>query len=265
LPSISIQPFRSLKIHITGTGTSQGIPVIGCECPVCRSDDPRDNRLRTAAVVDSGDTSVAIDIGPDFRMQMLRANVHHLHGILITHEHNDHVAGLDDVRPFNFLQKVPMKIFAEKEVNRILERRFDYIFKRDGYPGRPSLELVDIEPGNIVDIGNIEVLPLRISHGRSDILGFKIGSLSYITDAKMIPDEVIPLVYGCEVIVLNALRHTEHHSHLTLQQAIDLSDRLSAKSTYLTHISHQLGKHADVETILPSGVHLAYDGLTLTL
>lgn len=209
--------------------------------------------------------NLAIDVGPDFRQQMLRAGITSLDGVLITHEHNDHVAGLDDVRPFNFMQGNPMKLYAETEVNRTLQKRFDYIFSEKGYPGRPTVELIDVSPGKYFRVGALEILPIRISHGMSDVLAFRLGGLSYVTDAKSIDSQAAELIRDSQILVLNALRHRPHHSHLTLSEAVDLAVDLNAKKTYLTHISHQLGRHAEVSDSLPPGVQLAYDGLILTL
>ncbi len=221
--------------------------------------------MRTAAVITADDVNLAIDVGPDFRQQMLKAGITSLDGVLVTHEHNDHVAGLDDVRPFNFMLGRPMRLYAETEVNSTLQKRFDYIFSDKGYPGRPSVELVDVSPGKVFQVGALDILPIKISHGMSDVLAFRIGGLSYVTDAKRIDSQAADQIRDSQILVLNALRHRPHHSHLTLSEAIDLAMDLNAEQTYLTHISHQLGLHDEVSGSLPPGIHLAYDGLILTL
>jgi phosphoribosyl 1,2-cyclic phosphate phosphodiesterase len=254
-----------LKVIFTGTGTSQGVPVIGCRCKVCKSNNLKDHRLRSAVVVQENDITIGIDAGPDFRMQMLRAEILRLDGLLVTHNHNDHVAGLDDVRPFNFMQKKPTSLFTLKEVNDDLRKRFQYIFGEEAYPGRPQINLVDVKSYQSFTIDQIEILPLLVYHANMKVLGYRIGDFSYITDAKIIPDETKKHLYGSKVLILNALHHRAHHAHLNLAEAIDIALELGATKTYLTHISHHMGLYSEVESQLPDQIHLAYDGLILEI
>lgn len=251
-----------LKITFLGTGTSQGIPVITCNCEVCQSDDQRNNRLRVSILIETADKTFVIDSGPDFRYQMLRAKVKDLDAILFTHEHKDHVAGLDDIRPFNYLLHKNIDIFASSRVQEALKREFSYIFSDVKYPGLPQIELhtIDQEP---FYIGETEIIPLAIMHYKLPILGFRIGDFTYITDAKTISQETIEKVKGTKILVINALQRQPHISHFTLDEAIAFAKVIGAEQTYFTHISHNLGLHEEVEKQLPSGIKLAYDGLTL--
>lgn len=254
-----------MKIRFTflGTGTSQGIPVIGCRCKVCTSTDIKDQRLRTAALVSIGDINIAIDTGPDFRMQMLRAGVETLEAVLITHEHNDHIAGLDDVRPFNFSQGKDMPVYTLPRVAAALRSRFQYIFDDNPYPGAPQIALYPIEAGTLLHIGEIPVLPLAVQHGEMPILGFRIGGLAYITDAKYLSKATIESIQEVPVLILNALHHRSHHSHMDLQEALQAITLIRPGKVFLTHISHHMGLHEEVNRTLPEGVSLAYDGLKL--
>lgn len=252
-----------MKVTFTGTGTSQGVPVIACDCEVCTSSDPRDNRLRTSILMEHNHANVVIDTGPDFRQQMLRAKVKHLDGIIYTHEHKDHVAGLDDVRAFNFKQNMHMPIFATEFVQQTLKREFHYAFAHELYPGAPLLTLETIQQGERFQVNGMDILPIEVFHGKLPVLGFRVGNFTYITDASRIPDSSLPLLEGTETIVLNALRMKPHHSHFTLEEAVEVSQKIGAKKTYFTHISHLLGKHEDVEKTLPGNMMLAYDGLTI--
>jgi len=251
-----------LKITFLGTGTSQGIPVITCNCEVCQSDDQRNNRLRVSILIETADKTFVIDSGPDFRYQMLRAKVKDLDAILFTHEHKDHVAGLDDIRPFNYLLHKNIDIFASSRVQEALKREFSYIFSDVKYPGLPQIELhtIDQEPFNI---GDTEIIPLAIMHYKLPILGFRIGDITYITDAKTISNETIEKVRGTKILIINALQRQPHISHFTLDEAIAFAKEIGAEQTYFTHISHNLGLHEEVEKQLPHGIKLAYDGLTL--
>ena len=253
-----------MKITLLGTGTSQGVPVIGCQCPVCLSDDPRDKRLRTAALVEAEGESVAIDVGPDFRQQMLRASVNQLDAVLVTHEHNDHVIGLDDVRPFNFLYKKAMPVFAQQRVLDDLQSRFAYAFSSRPYPGAPVFQMNPIKKGRPFTIGGLDVLPIEVMHGGLPVLGFRFGPLTYITDAKTIDEEQLDLIQGTEFLIINALHHREHYSHLNLEGALKLIDYLKPKQAWLTHISHNMGLHSQINAQLPESVNLAYDGQTIT-
>ncbi|MBB2149190.1 MBL fold metallo-hydrolase [Pedobacter gandavensis] len=251
-----------MKVTFLGTGTSQGIPVITCNCAVCQSSDHKNKRLRVSVLVEMGDKTIVIDSGPDFRYQMLRANVKDLDAILYTHEHKDHVAGLDDIRPFNYLLKKNIDIYATTRVQDALKREFSYIFAETHYPGLPQIDLHTItdEP---FEIGKTTVIPLKIMHYKLPILGFRIHDFTYITDAKTISEETIAKVKGTKILVINALQHEEHISHFTLKEAIDFAQKIGAEMTYLTHISHNLGLHEEVEKELPKNIKLAYDGLSI--
>jgi phosphoribosyl 1,2-cyclic phosphate phosphodiesterase len=253
-----------VKVTFLGTGTSQGVPVIACECAICTSADPRDNRLRTSVMVEVNGKVIVIDSGPDFRYQMLRAKVHQLDAILFTHEHKDHIAGLDDVRAFNFKHDREIDVYAEERVQTALKSEFSYIFSGINYPGLPRVILHGLENKSL-NIQGVDVHPIRVMHYKLPVFGFRIGDFTYITDAKSITEEEKEKMKGSKVLVLNALRREDHISHFTLQEAIDLAKEIGAEQTYLTHISHQLGLHTEVEQELPEGVYLAYDGLCLVV
>lgn len=251
-----------MKITFLGTGTSQGIPVITCTCAVCHSSDQKDKRLRVSILLEMEDKTIVIDSGPDFRYQMLRAQVKDLDAILYTHEHKDHVAGLDDIRPFNYLLKKNIDIYATERVQQALKREFSYIFSDVRYPGLPQIDMHTIGT-EVFHIGQTEIMPLEIMHYRLPILGFRINEFTYITDAKTVSEETIAKIKGTKILVVNALQKEAHISHFTLDEAIAFSNRIGAETTYLTHISHNLGRHEDVEKDLPPNIKLAYDGLTL--
>lgn len=251
-----------MKITFLGTGTSQGVPVIACRCEVCTSDDWKNNRLRSSVLIEINDKVMVIDSGPDFRYQMLREEVHQLDAILFTHEHKDHVAGLDDVRAFNFKHDREIDVYAEERVQKALKNEFSYIFSGINYPGIPRVVLHDI-PNEPLEVQGIEVLPIRVMHYKLPVFGFRIGDFTYITDAKTISEEEKEKIKGSKILVLNALRKEDHISHFTLSEAIALAQEIGAEHTYFTHISHQLGLHDVVEETLPEGIHLAYDGLSL--
>lgn len=249
-------------ITFLGTGTSQGVPVIGCPCPVCQSLDFRDQRFRTSIHIAVQGQSFVVDTGPDFRMQMLREGIKKLDAVLFTHEHKDHTAGLDDIRPFNFYQKADIPIFGRQTVLEQLQREYSYIFNDKKYPGVPQVACVEIDR-HPFQINGIGITPIPVLHYKLPVLGFRIGDFSYITDANQIPEESYALLEGTEILVLNALQKEPHIAHFTLDQAIEQALRIGAKKTYFTHISHRLGKHAAVEKELPEGIFLAYDGLKL--
>ncbi|WP_073230969.1 MBL fold metallo-hydrolase [Pedobacter caeni] len=251
-----------MKVTFLGTGTSQGIPVITCNCVVCQSTDHKNKRLRVSVLLEMGDKTIVIDSGPDFRYQMLRANVKDLDAILYTHEHKDHVAGLDDIRPFNYLLKKNIDIYATERVQQALRKEFSYIFAEVHYPGLPQIDMHTISD-EVFQIGKTEIIPLNIMHYKLPILGFRIHDFTYITDAKTISEETIERVKGTKVLVVNALQHEEHISHFTLKEAVDFAQKIGAEMTYLTHISHNLGLHEEVEKELPENVKLAYDGLSI--
>ena len=253
-----------MKFTFLGTGTSQGVPMIGCKCAICKSIDLKDKRLRSSLMIESDTHRIVIDSGPDFRQQMLREKVDNLDGIVFTHEHKDHIAGLDDVRAFNYLHKKPIDVFATIQVQQALRREFFYIFNNDNYPGIPKITLhtIDEQP---FETGNINFVPIPVMHMQLPVLGFRVGDFSYITDANFISDASKRLLMNSEVLVLNSLRIEKHVSHFNLEQAIDLINELNPKISYLTHISHQLGKHEEVEKNLPENIRLDYDGLVVEL
>jgi phosphoribosyl 1,2-cyclic phosphate phosphodiesterase len=251
-----------LKVVFLGTGTSQGVPIIGCDCEVCRSLDYRDKRLRTSACIETGNKRFIIDTGPDFRQQMLRENISRLDAILFTHAHRDHTAGLDDIRAFNFKQEMDMPTYATPEVLTQLQTDFAYIFEKQPYFGLPRLELHEI--GNdAFNVGGVRVQPLPVMHLRLPVMGFRIGNFSYITDANHIPDSTFELLKGTTVLVLNALQIAEHLSHFNLEQALEMVSIIKPQRAYFTHISHRLGLHSTIEKRLPAHVQLAYDGLEI--
>ncbi len=254
-----------MKITFLGTGTSQGIPVIGSNHPVCLSSDKRDKRLRVSILIEWDTYSYVVDCGPDFRYQMLRENVTKIDGILFTHEHADHTAGLDDIRPFSFqLGAVP--IYAQQRVLTYLSNRFDYIFNdKNKYPGAPSVVQHELSKTTPFFIGNLKVIPVEVLHGKLKILGFRFGKVAYLTDVKKIEGEEKRKLLNLDVLILSTVRHKEHHSHLSLNEALALIEELKPKKAYLTHISHHLGFHAKVEKTLPKHVFLAYDGLSFTI
>jgi len=253
-----------LTITFLGTGTSQGIPVINSSHPVCLSEDKKDKRLRSSILVEWEGYTYLIDCGPDFRYQMLRAGVKKLDGILFTHEHSDHVAGLDDIRSFVFKQGA-MPIYAPKRVLDDLISRFSYIFNdKNKYPGAPSVisTILDEEP---FDLKGMTVNPIISEHGKIPVYGFRFGDFAYLTDVKTIPEKEINKLFGLKVLVINALRKEAHHSHLTLDESIEIIKELKPKRAYITHISNRLGFHAEVEKTLPKNVFLAYDELVLEI
>ena len=238
--------------------------MIGCDCQVCHSHDPRDNRLRSSILVESATTTLVVDTGPDFRQQMLREDVRELDAVLFTHPHKDHLAGLDDIRAYNYKQQRPIDIYADALTEEAVRRDFYYAFADTRYPGIPELEMHSITLESFV-VGDIPVTPVQVWHLKMPVMGFRLGDFTYITDANRIEESEKAKIRGSQVLVLNALRREAHISHFTLQQAIDLVQELEIPTAYFTHISHQLGLHAEVEQELPPGMHLAYDGLQLRL
>ena len=254
-----------MKISFLGTGTSQGIPIIGSNHPVCQSDDPRDKRLRSSVLVQWNDCTVVIDCGPDFRQQMLRHPISKLDAILFTHEHADHTAGIDDIRPF-FFRQGDIPIYALPRVIDNLSQRFDYIFNSaHKYPGAPAVDVYRVNPSQAFTIGHQRIIPVVGQHNRLEVLGYRIDSFAYLTDIKTISEDEIQKLSRLDVLVLNALREEPHHSHLNLEEAVDLAQRIGTKTTYFTHISHHLGFHEEVQQKLPKGLYLAHDHLSITL
>lgn len=253
-----------MKVTFLGTGTSQGVPVIACTCEVCTSLDFRNKRLRTSIHLEIDGKSIVIDTGPDFRQQMLRENVTKLDAVIFTHAHRDHTAGLDDVRPFNFRQNADIPVYAVQEVINQLEREYSYIFVNKGYLGSPRIDTRTIDETPFSAVG-IPVTPLPVMHMKLPVFGYRFGNFSYITDSNFISDSTLALLRGTEILVLNALQREKHLSHFSLDEALTMIERINPGKTYLTHISHKLGLHVDVENELPPSVHLAYDGLQITL
>jgi phosphoribosyl 1,2-cyclic phosphate phosphodiesterase len=253
-----------MKITFLGTGTSQGVPVIACECRACQSTDPHDKRLRASVLVETGGQNLVIDTGPDFRYQMLRAGVKKLDAILLTHAHKDHIAGLDDVRAFNFINRKPIDIYAEEDVIADIRREFAYVFAEYKYPGIPQVIMHAITSLPFI-IDGTQIIPIRALHFRLPILGFRIDDFCYITDASYIAPEEMEKMRGCRVLVINALRKRQHYSHFTLSEAINVIHAMNPRQAYITHISHQMGLHAEIEAELPQGISLAFDGLCVEI
>jgi phosphoribosyl 1,2-cyclic phosphate phosphodiesterase len=252
-----------VKITFLGTGTSQGVPVILCGCKVCTSSDPRDQRLRTSVMIESNDGRITvIDTGPDFRQQMLREKPARVDAVVFTHAHKDHIAGLDDVRPFNFATKQDMPVYGSEEVMKALEREYYYVFEAVKYPGVPQITVHTID-NTPFELNGCKFEPIQLWHHRMPVFGFRIGNFAYITDANLIPEEEMLKLKGLKVLVINALRKETHISHFNLEQALEIIGRLQPEQAYLTHISHQLGLHAEEEALLPQSVRLAYDGLKI--
>lgn len=253
-----------LTITFLGTGTSTGIPMIACNCAVCTSSDVKNKRLRTSILVQSPSTTIVVDTTPDFRYQMLRIHNTKLNAVLFTHPHKDHIAGLDDVRAYNFFQEQPMDVYANALTTEALKREFAYVFADKKYPGIPQINLHIIDETPFV-IGDISITPFTVWHHKMPVYGFRFKDFTYITDANRIDEPVKKNIKDSKILVLNALRNEQHLSHFTLHEAVELVEELKVPEAYFTHISHQLGTHESVEKILPKGIHLAYDGLTLNI
>jgi phosphoribosyl 1,2-cyclic phosphate phosphodiesterase len=253
-----------LRITLLGTGTSLGVPIIGCDCPVCNSDDPKDNRLRSSALVEWNDQIFLIDAGPDFRQQMLRTRVKRIDAILLTHEHKDHVSGLDDIRALYFLHRKAIDIYAEKRVQDSIRKDFAYVFSVIQYPGIPQMNLHHISPGSI-EINGQEIIAIRSLHYKLPILGFRFGDFTYISDSNYLAPEEMNKIKGTKVLVLNALRWEAHLSHNSIPEAIRIIEEIKPEKAYLTHLSHQAGKYSDLISQLPAGIEPGYDGLVIEL
>ena len=254
----------STKITFLGTGTSQGVPIIGCRCQVCTSTDPKDQRLRSSILISQGGTNIVVDTGPDFRQQMLRAGVSHLSAVLLTHSHNDHVAGLDDVRPFNFMEFKDLPLYAAPSVLQEIKKRFAYIFEENPYPGAPMIALRAINKHEpfIVE-GGVQFQPVEVMHGSLPVMGFRMGGFVYLTDVKTIAEEERVKIRRAKVLVINALHHNEHHSHLNLKEALAMIEDLSPEKAYLIHMGHGMGLHRELGPRLPPNVSLSFDGLEI--
>ncbi len=254
-----------MKLTFLGTGTSQGVPVIACRCGVCTSEDQRDKRLRTSALLSVDDhTNILFDIGPDFRQQMLRHKVEHLESILITHAHRDHVGGLDDIRSFNYVQHSKMDIYLNNVARFAIERDYHYIFEPHQFPGLPEANLHTIGDSPF-EAGGVTVVPIHAMHKDMPILAYRIGGLAYITDANLITPEEMEKLNGVDTLVINALRMTKHFSHFSLPEALEVIQQVSPRQAFITHISHEMGRHAEVSPSLPKGVTLAYDNLEVEI
>lgn len=252
-----------MKITFLGTGTSIGVPEMGCTCAVCKSNNPKDKRLRTSVMIETDQSCILIDCGPDFREQVLRWGFRRIDGILVTHEHYDHVGGIDDLRPFCYQGDVP--IYAEQNVIEHLMQRLPYCFGPNKYPGTPRIVMKSISPENTFSINELMIIPIRVMHGKLPIVGFRIGNMAYITDMKSIDDNEFDKLQGLDVLIVNALHTKEHPTHQNVMQAVNFSQRVGAKNTYFVHMSHRVGLHDFVNTRLPESVELAYDGLALSI
>lgn len=256
---------HNITITFLGTGTSQGIPVIGSTHPVCLSENPKDKRLRVSVLLSWNNKNYVIDCGPDFRQQMLRTNCSRLDAVLLTHEHSDHTAGLDDIRPF-FFKQGDISFYAEPNVYKALYKRFAYIFETENkYPGAPTITEHEVVINQPFKLGGKQITPIRVMHGDLPVVGYRVGSFAYLTDVKTIPENMFELLEDLDVLVISALRIKPHLTHLNLEEALELVERIKPKKAYFTHISHLLGFHDEVSKKLPENVHLAYDNLTLSV
>lgn len=249
-----------MDILFLGTGTSTGVPQIGCNCEVCSSENPKDKRLRTSVLISDGKTDLLIDSGPDLRQQLLTHHINHISAVLLTHEHYDHVGGLDDIRPLG-----DTDVYAEVRVLEAIKRVMPYCFGENKYPGVPLIRLHEIDENSLFEIGDFRIRPIRVMHANLPILGYRINSMAYLTDVKTIGDEVFDHLHGLDVLVINALQPKEHLSHLSLGEALRIAAKVNAKETYFIHMGHRIGLHDEVEEQLPVHVHLAYDGLKIRI
>lgn len=256
----------SLTLTFLGTGTSQGVPVIGCECDTCLSHNRKDKRLRTSVLVEAAGINILIDAGPDLRQQMLAHRVKHLSAILLTHEHNDHTIGLDDIRPFNFMQGTDIPVYTLPRVISEIKAKFSYVFTDKPYPGSPRMTCCPVEGGQPFAISqDVWITPLHIMHGSLPILGYRIGSIAYITDASAVPADTLAALTGVDTLILNCLRYRPHHSHMNFDEAVALALKVGARQTFLTHMSHEMGLFEDIAEKLPATVFPAYDGLVISV
>ena len=253
-----------MEVTFLGTGTSGGVPLIACQCPVCKSSDSRDKRLRTSILIKDQNLTIAVDCGPDFRQQMLREQVKHLDAVLFTHQHKDHTGGIDDIRSFNFINQKPMEFYCDLPTEMGIKEQYSYAFTETDYPYLPKMNFHRIDK-DVFSVGHLQVTPIEVMHAHMPVKAFRIGSFTYITDAKTIAPNEMDKIRGTKVLVLNVLRETEHYSHLSIPQALALVEELKPEVTYFTHMSHQFGLHAEMEHRLPAGVKIAYDGLKVEI
>lgn len=254
-----------MRVTFLGTGTSQGVPPIGCTSPVCLSDNPKDKRLRCSIYIEHKGTGIVVDTGPDFRYQCIRAGIKKLDAVLYTHEHRDHTAGLDDIRPYCFMNEKPMEVYAHKRVQEALKEQYAYIFSGFKYPGIPEVNMHEISKEENFDVNGIKIIPIELLHYKLPVLGFRIEDFTYITDANSISSIEKEKLRGTKTLVLNALRKSEHISHFTLDQAIELAKEIGAEQTYLVHMSYEIGFHDEVNNELPYNIQLAHDGLVIEM
>lgn len=253
-----------MEVTFLGTGTSGGVPLIACQCPVCKSADSRDKRLRTSILIKDQNLTIAVDCGPDFRQQMLREQVKHLDAVLFTHQHKDHTGGIDDIRSFNFINQKPMEFYCDLPTEMGIKEQYSYAFTETDYPYLPKMNFHRIDK-DVFSVGHLQVTPIEVMHAYMPVKAFRIGSFTYVTDAKTIAPEELDKIRGTKVLVLNALRETEHYSHLSIPQALALVEEIKPQVAYFTHMSHQFGLHAEMEHRLPAGVKIAYDGLKVEI
>jgi len=255
-----------IELTFLGTGTSQGVPTVGCQCSVCTSDDTRDARLRCAVQVKTNNTTLLVDTGPDLRQQLLNNNIIEIDAILFTHEHNDHVIGLDDIRPIYFRKRSNIPTYALSRVHNEIKKRFSYMFGNNVYPGVAQIDTHDIDQNTApFVIGDITVTPIGVIHGNLPIIGYRFGDIAYITDASYLSSTQMDKLKGLDTLIVNALQRKEHHSHFTLEEALGFINSIAPKRAYLTHLSHLMGNHADLELELPEHIHVAHDGLKVTI
>ena len=255
---------KNMIITVLGSGTSQGVPVIGCDCEVCSSKDPRDHRLRTSILIETPQVTVAVDAGPDFRQQMLRENITHLDAVLITHEHKDHIGGLDDLRPYIFMNKKPMPLYVADTALPEIKREYSYAFEEHPYPGAPTYEIHRLDETPF-DLGNLHIVPIKLKHFTLTCYAFRIGRFAYVTDLSEISDDIIQRLQGVDYLIIEALGNKKHYSHLSLQEAVEAAQRIGSKKTWFTHCSHHIGLAAEVNRQLPEGMMLAFDGLKIPI
>ncbi len=253
------------SITFLGTGTSQGVPIIGCQCNVCKSNNLKDKRLRSSVLIEHQETKIVVDTGPDFRQQMLREEINNIDAVVYTHSHKDHLAGLDDIRAFNYIQQKAIDVYAREDCWARIKKEFDYVFATEKYPGVPLINEHIISEKHAFYIQHVEVIPILVWHYKMPVLGYRIGDITYITDANRIDSEEFKKIEGSKLLIINALQKTAHVSHFTLQEAIAIAKRINAPQTYFTHISHRLGLSDEVENELPLGINLAYDGLKINI